>query len=99
MLGPFSRSSLVLLRTCIAGTPQRAMRDALAGRVRALVGGDDERLVGLDRLVSVTVERQALRAQRLLTRVLRGTSFAHVVVVCALAVVVVLHVIAQVRSW
>jgi len=64
--------------------------------VRAIVGGEDERLAGLDALVATVVERQALRAQRLLTALLRGTSFAHVVVSAALAVLVVLHVIAEV---
>src|SRR4029079_15975391 len=75
ILRPFSRSSLTLGAICVLGTPQRALRERLTRRVHAIVGADDERLVGLDRLVSVVVERQALRAQRVLGLVLRGTSF------------------------
>lgn len=99
LLGPFSRSSLVLARVCVVAPPQRVLREALITRIRAITNGDDERLAGLDRLASVAVERQALRAQRILLALLRGVAFAHVVVVCALGVLVVLHVIAQVRAW
>ncbi len=99
LLGPFSRSPIVLLATCVASSSQRAMREGLVARVRAITTADDERLTGLERLASVAVERQALRAQRILVALLRGVAFAHVVVVCALAVLVVLHVIAEVRAW
>jgi Fe-S-cluster-containing dehydrogenase component len=99
MLGPFARSPFVLFRMCFVAPSQRAVREGLVARVRTITSGDDERLVGLDRLASVAVERQAIRAQRLLTAVLRGTSFAHVVLACALAVLVVMHVIAEVRAW
>ncbi|HEY2365109.1 MAG TPA: hypothetical protein VGH87_01940, partial [Polyangiaceae bacterium] len=71
----------------------------LVARVRAITTADDERLAGLERLASIAVERQALRAQRLLVAILRGVAFAHVVVVCALGVLVALHVIAEVRAW
>jgi Fe-S-cluster-containing dehydrogenase component len=96
VLRPFSRSPLVLARACVLGTPQRVLRERLEARVRAIVGGDDERLAGLDGLVSVAVERQALRAQRVLTALLRGTAFLHVVVAVGLGLLVVLHVAAEV---
>jgi len=99
LLGPFAHSPFVFLRVCIAAPTQRAMREELVARVRTITNGDDERLAGLDRLVRVAVERQALRAQRLLVAGLRGVAFAHVVVVCALAALVVLHVIAEIRAW
>jgi Fe-S-cluster-containing dehydrogenase component len=99
LLGPFSRSPLVLARVCLVAPSQRAMREDLVARVRSITNGDDERLTGLDRLASIAVERQALRAQRFLVAPLRGVAFAHVVVVCALAVLVVLHVIAELRAW
>ena len=98
LLGPFSSSPFVLLRVCVAAPSQRTMREGLVARVRAITNGDDERLAGLDRLASVAVERQALRAQRILVALLRGVAFAHVVVVCALGVLVVLHVIAEARA-
>jgi len=99
LLGPFAHSPLVFLRVCVAAPTQRSMREELVARVRTITNGDDERLAGLDRLVRVAVERQALRAQRLLVAGLRGVAFAHVVVVCALAALVVLHVIAEIRAW
>jgi ferredoxin len=99
LLGPFARSPLVLLRVCALAPSQREMREGIVARVRTITNGDDERLAGLDRLASVAVERQALRAQRILVGLLRGVAFAHVVVVCALAVLAVLHVIAEVRAW
>ncbi|HEX4515699.1 MAG TPA: cyclic nucleotide-binding domain-containing protein, partial [Polyangiaceae bacterium] len=99
LLEPFSRSALVLVATCVAAPSQRAMREGLVARVRAITTADDERLAGLERLASIAVERQALRAQRLLVAILRGVAFAHVVVVCALGVLVALHVIAEVRAW
>jgi Fe-S-cluster-containing dehydrogenase component len=99
LLGPFSRSPLVLARVCVVAPSQSTLREGLVARVRTITNGDDERLAGLDRLASVAVERQALRAQRLLVALLRGVAFAHVVVVCALAVLVVLHVIAELRAW
>lgn len=96
ILRPYSRSVVVLVKTCVVPASQRAMRERLTARVHALVGGDDERLVGLDGLVSIVVQRQALRAQRVLTFALRGAAFAHVVVVCGLAVLVVIHVVTEV---
>jgi Fe-S-cluster-containing dehydrogenase component len=99
LLGPFSRSPLVLAQVCLVAPSQRVMREGLVARVQHVTSGDDERLLGLDRLASVAVERQALRAQRVLVALLRGVAFAHVVVVCALTVLVVLHVIAEVRAW
>ncbi len=95
ILRPYSRSTFVLATTCLLGTPQRAVRERLTARVRALVGGEDERLVGLDGLVAIVAQRQALRAERILTAALRATSFAHVVVACGLGVLVVLHVVEQ----
>jgi hypothetical protein len=72
------------------------MRGRLAARIHTIVGArDDERLAGLDGLITLAVERQALRAQRVLTTMLRATSFAHVVAAGGLAVLVVLHVIAE----
>ncbi len=96
VLRPFSSSPLVLASICVRGTTQRAMRERLGARIRELVG-EDERLAGLDGLLAVTVEHQALRAQRILERVLRGASFAHVVVAAALGVLVALHVWEQLR--
>ncbi len=99
ILRPFSRSPFALFAVCAAGTPPRVLRERLTARVHALVDERDERLVGLDRIVSTMVERQSLRAQRILGAILRGSSFAHVVVVAALFVLVALHVVAQVRAW
>ena len=95
VLRPYSRSLGVLGALCVTAAPQRASRDRLERRVRALVGGSDERLAGLDGLVAVVVERQSVRAQRILTSLLRSTSFAHVVVTCGLAILIALHVVVQ----
>jgi Fe-S-cluster-containing dehydrogenase component len=96
LIGPFSRSPTALAAMCAGGTPQRTMRGRLAARIHTIVGArDDERLAGLDGLITLAVERQALRAQRVLTTMLRATSFAHVVAAGGLAVLVVLHVIAE----
>ena len=96
VLRPFSSSLVVLASICVRGTSQRVMRERLGDRIRALVGDADERLAGLDGLVTSVAERQALRAQRLLGALLRGTSFAHVVLASALAVLVAIHVFVQV---
>ncbi len=95
VLRPFSRSILVLAHVCVTGPSQRATRARLRAKVDALVGEPDERLDGLDGLVAIAVERQALRAQRVLTRLLRATSFAHVVAAAGLVVIVALHVAAE----
>ncbi|HEY1956808.1 MAG TPA: cyclic nucleotide-binding domain-containing protein [Polyangiaceae bacterium] len=96
VLRPFSSSPFVLASICARGTSQRALRDRLGERIRGLVGEADERLAGLDGLVASTAERQALRAQRLLDALLRGASFAHVVLAAALAVLVAIHVFVEV---
>ena len=96
VLRPFSSSLVVLASICVRGTSQRAMRERLGARIRALVGDADERLAGLDGLIASAAERQALRAQRVLTALLRGTSFAHVIFASALAVLVAIHVFVQV---
>ncbi len=95
VLKPFSRSATVFVSMCALGTSQRVMRARLDARVRSIVSSDDERLAGLEGLIAVVVERQAVRAQRVLTTLLRTTSFAHVVVAAGLTALVVLHVIAQ----
>jgi hypothetical protein len=99
ILRPFSRSIPALARICLMGTPPRELRERLTARVHALVAEDDERLIGLDRIVASVVERQSLRAQRVLGATLRVTSFAHVVIASALVVLVVIHVFAQVKAW
>jgi len=97
VLRPFSRSTATLVAFCVRGTPQRVMRERVEARVHAIVGKPDERLAGLEGLVSVVVERQAMRAQRVLTMALRATSFAHVIVVGALLALALVHVVVRSR--
>jgi len=96
IIQPYARSTFVLARACAAGPTQRAMREALTARVVAIVDERDERMIGLDDLVGNAVTRQALRAQRVLTALLRATAFAHVVVACGLAALVALHVFSEI---
>jgi Fe-S-cluster-containing dehydrogenase component len=95
VFSPYSRSLAVLAGACVVGRSQREMRRALTAKIHALVPADDERLVGLEGLVSVAVERQALRAQRVLGGALRMSSFAHVVVACGLGALVAIHVLTE----
>ncbi len=95
ILGPYSRSIVVLVMTCVIARSQRVMRDALATRVHAFVHAGDERLEGLEGLVSIVVERQAFRAERVLTRALRASTFVHVVIACGLIALVMFHVFAE----
>ncbi|HSQ67534.1 MAG TPA: cyclic nucleotide-binding domain-containing protein [Polyangiaceae bacterium] len=98
VLRPFARSPWVLARMVVLAPPQRASRERLTERVVALVGAaDDERLEGLEGLVALVVERQALRAQRVLHATMRGAAFTHVVLAVGLALLVVMHLVAQVR--
>jgi hypothetical protein len=95
ILRPYSRSMIVLAKTCVIARSQRMTRDALAQRVHTFVDAGDERLEGLEGLVSIVVERQALRAERVLTSALRASTFVHVVMACGLVAFTLFHVLAE----
>ncbi len=79
VLGAYQRSVAGPLLLVSSGRTQRDERARLLGAIAALLGGKkSERLAGLDDLVRLVVEHRAVRAQRLLTMLLRGWLAIHV---------------------
>ena len=72
----------------------RAEENRLRGRVDALLEGrTSERLAGMDELIGLVVERRAVSAQAILTRLLRGWIAVHLAGASAATVLLVLHVL------
>lgn len=95
VLRPYRRARLGGLSLALSGRSVRAEERRLRARVDALLEGRrSERLVGLDDLVKLVVERRAVVAQRILTFLLRGWLVPHVAATGAAIVLLVLHVLA-----
>jgi hypothetical protein len=95
VLRPYRRARLGALRLALSGRTLRREEARVRGRVDALLEGRrSERLVGLDDLVKLVVERRAIGAQRILTGALRGWLAVHVAATAAAIVLLVLHVLA-----
>ncbi len=97
-LGPYQRSRLGPVLLVLAGRTLDEEERAVRGRLDLLTGGKaSDALAGIDVLVRLVVEHRAVRAQRLLTFVLRGWLVPHLAASAAVLVLVVMHVIGALR--
>jgi Fe-S-cluster-containing dehydrogenase component len=95
VLRPYRRARLGALVLAFSGRSLRTEEKRIRARIDALLEGKtSERLTGLDDLVRLVVERRALGAQAILTRVLRGWLPLHLAATAAAIVLLVLHVVA-----
>lgn len=102
VLRPYRRARLGALRLALSGCSLRTEEKRVRARIDALLegrttqrpSGKSERLAGLDDLVRLVVERRALGAQAVLTRLLRGWLPIHLAATGAAVVLLILHVIA-----
>lgn len=95
VLRPYRRVRFGALILAFSGRSLRKEEKRLRARIDALLEGKkSERLAGLDDLVRLVVERRALGAQSILTRLLRGWLPIHLAATGAAVVLLLLHVIA-----
>jgi Fe-S-cluster-containing dehydrogenase component/CRP-like cAMP-binding protein len=97
-LRPYRRAPLGPAMLLVSGRSLREEEKAIRARLDRWTGGKTgERVFGLDELVRLVVEHRAVRAQRLLTWVLRGWLVPHLAATAAALVLLVLHLIAVTR--
>lgn len=95
VLRPYRRARLGALMLAFSGRSLRKEEKRVRGTIDGLLEGKkSERLAGLDDLVRLVVERRALGAQAILTRVLRGWLPIHLAATGAAVILLALHVIA-----
>jgi hypothetical protein len=95
VLRPYRRARLGPLFLAFSGRSLRKEEKRVRAKIDTLLDGKkSERLNGLDDLVRLVVERRALGAQAILTRVLRGWLPIHLAATGAAIVLLVLHVVA-----
>jgi Fe-S-cluster-containing dehydrogenase component/CRP-like cAMP-binding protein len=94
VLGPYARAPLGGLALLASRRTLRAEEAALKARVDAVAEGRTRHLDALNELISLVVERRAVRAQRLLQLGLRACVPAHLVAVAVATVLIAVHVAA-----
>jgi Fe-S-cluster-containing dehydrogenase component/CRP-like cAMP-binding protein len=95
VLRPYRRARFGALLLAVSGRSLRKEEKRVRATIDGLLEGKkSDRLNGLDDLVRLVVERRALGAQAILTRVLRGWLPIHLAATGAAIVLLVLHVIA-----
>lgn len=97
-LRPYVGSTVGPIVLVASGVTLRAEERRIRAELEGLVEKRTDKLGGLDELVRLVVEHRALRAQRLLSFVLRGWLVVHLVAVAAVAVLLVAHVVGVTRS-
>jgi len=97
-LRPYRRSALGPTSLVLSGRTLRAEEKVVRARLDVLTGGKKgDALAGVDDLVRLVVEHRAVRAQRLLTLLLRGWLVPHIAATVAASILLVLHVAAVSR--
>lgn len=99
VLRPYVRARTGPLALILSGRSLRDEERVVEGRLHALLGeGKRERAAGARDLVRLVVEHRAVRAQRLLTWLLRGFLYPHLAATVVAIVLLVVHVVVVARA-
>lgn len=97
-LRPYVKSTFGPFALVASRRTLRIEERRIRAELDALVEKRTDKLGGLDELVRLVVEHRALRAQRVLSYVLRGWLVVHLVAVAAVVVLIVAHVVGVTRA-